>query len=77
MMKRVNKIIIFLIVIFSVICINNIVKASEDVDKVYCNATINDNFSDETVSVILTNEESLKLKNYSVNDFATENIEQV
>ncbi len=77
MRKRTNKIIIFLTIIFSVICINNIVKASEYVDKVYCNATINDNFSDETVSVILTNEESLKLKNYSVNDFVTENIANI
>lgn len=49
---------------------NNITKAEEiSEEKVYCNVTIDDNFTDNEVLVVLTNEESLEFNEYTVNDF--------
>jgi hypothetical protein len=39
-------------------------------DKKYCNATLDDDFSDDVILVTITNISSLKLKTYTVEDFS-------
>lgn len=53
------------------------VKASESVsttpvtgDKIYCTATLEDNFADDCVMVVLSNAASLSKTDYSTSDFS-------
>lgn len=60
------------IVVAVILCNNNvhIVNAFNNGEtKKYCNATIEDEFVDNKVIVVLSQEESSKLKDYSVDDF--------
>lgn len=77
-MKRSIKIIGIFIVIFLLLCtvapvfalntnIENEYTSSEE--KIYCKATIDDDFSNNRILVVLKNNESLKLKSYSSDDF--------
>lgn len=45
------------------------IKNSNVEQKVYCNATLEDDFVDDSVMIVLTNDVSLQLKEYSVSDF--------
>lgn len=77
-MKRSRKIIGIFIVIFLLLCtvspvfalntnIENEYTSSEE--KIYCKATIDDDFANNRILVVLKNNESLKLKSYSSDDF--------
>ena len=39
-------------------------------EKIYCNATIEDTFADDSVMVVLQNDVSLQFKTFSENDFS-------
>lgn len=68
--KLLTSILVLAIILLGVFN-SNITKAEEmSEEKVYCNATIEDNFVDNTILIILTNEESLKFKKYDVDDFS-------
>ena len=43
---------------------------ANDSEKIYCNATIDDNFAPDSLLVVLNNETSLKIKTYSKSDFS-------
>ena len=63
----------FLLVALSVMCLPmkyNPVSAETLEEKIYCNATLEDEFSDDTVIVILNQEASVSEKEYSKNDFS-------
>ena len=67
---------IFSFIIFTSIDLIN-VKADDVIDKVYCEATIEDDFSDSSVCIILTRDESLKFKEYTIADFITDTISEI
>lgn len=61
-----------IIVIIGIVAISNSninVYASTIEDKIYCNATINDNFDDRTIQVVLSQDLTNKDKIYTSNDF--------
>ncbi len=77
-MKKTRKIIGIFIVIFILICavspvfalntnMENEYTSSEE--KIYCKATIDDDFANNRILVVLKNNESLKLKSYSSDSF--------
>lgn len=49
----------------------------EPEEKLYCNATLDDDFTDDCVLVMLFNEQSLKLLTYTPDDFPVDNISEV
>ncbi len=68
--KLLTSILVLVVVLLGVFS-SNITKAEEiSEEKVYCNATIDDNFTDNEVLVVLTNEESLEFNEYTINDFS-------
>lgn len=75
-MRKYIKLIIAFCLVMIVVVLNSInTKAvTENNEKVYCNATINDDFADDKVSIILTKEETMLLKDYAKEDFVNENI---
>ncbi|MBQ8292932.1 MAG: hypothetical protein IJX78_03875, partial [Bacilli bacterium] len=69
------KKLVMMLLLFSVLTIctfyNNITKAEgETEEKIYCDATIDDEFTDNEILIVLTNEESLKFSEYTVNSFS-------
>lgn len=48
----------------------NAVELNDSEEKVYCNATIEDDFAPDSLIVILKNKESLSCKNYTQSDFS-------
>ena len=48
----------------------NAVELNDSEEKVYCNATIEDDFAPDSLIVILKNKESLSFKDYSLDDFS-------
>ena len=67
--KLLTSILVLAVVLLGVFS-KNITKAEEiKEEKIFSNATIEDDFVDNTIIVILTNEESLKFKKYDVDDF--------
>ncbi len=72
-MKIVKKILLFAMPIFIFIFaffIGNInVRANESTDKIYCNATINDDFDSSTIQIVLNDVASASDKEYTINDF--------
>ena len=67
-------IVLFLLLFFSVIVVNG-KKDSEE--KYYCNVSIDDEFADDSVLVVLNREASYRLKEYDENDFPNINCEKV
>ncbi len=68
--KKLLTSILVLTIVFLGLFSSNITKAEEmSEEKVYCNATIDDNFSDERVIVVLKNRESKLFKEYTTNNF--------
>ena len=74
-----KKVFIVCLCLFLSLALNKIIVNADSIDdeKIYCNATLDDNFSDETVCIILTINESLKCKEYDIDDFLTNNIEDI
>ncbi len=69
--KKLLTSILVLAVVFLGVFSSNITKAEEiSEEKVYCNATIDDNFTDNEVLEVLTNEESLEFNEYTINSFS-------
>jgi len=79
-MKNLLKIIyVCLLINLAIISTLNI-RANEinNIDvKEYCTATINDSFSENEVCIILSNNESKKLKSYTTDDFLTNEISDI
>ena len=74
MNKRVISIMLCASLLISVFAAGIIIPASAtaktiESEKVYCNATINDDFAPDGLLVVLNNETSLKFKTYSPSDF--------
>lgn len=69
-MKQLFKqFLILTILLVSILFCFSLTKATTTGTKIYCQATLNDDFSDNIVTIILTKEETLKLKDYTLNDF--------
>lgn len=65
---------IFLIsIMFIISFITYYVKAvqNNNDEKVYCDATVSDDFVDDVVCVVMTRSETMKFKEYSIEDFST------
>ena len=76
--KMINKILMFIIIfssfIFSLNITNLYAKTYENSDtiveeKTYYNGTIEDNFSDDKIIIVLSKEETNKYKDYTISDF--------
>ena len=68
----------FVLTIFLCFGINVNAFASDYIEeKVYCNATVNEKFSDQSIIVTLSNAESLLFKDYVVNDFSDINCVEI
>ena len=71
---KLKKLLLFsLFISLLLICTFNkkIVKANTiDTEKIYCNATIEDEFKDNEIFITLKNEESLEFNEYTINDFS-------
>ena len=70
-------IVLFISNIFTKIKINATTNNENTEEKVYCTATINDQFTDNTIIIALSNKESLKLKEYQPIDFCDINCTQL
>lgn len=73
MNKNFKKTLVLLLMIFVGIFFvfeNTLVSAISSSEKDYCTATVEDEFDDNEIIITLKNEESLKCKNYYVDDFS-------
>ena len=70
-MKKVFSSIVFLFISFIAISTLNVkVKANSYDDKIYCSATIDDNFDTSIIHIVLNENASMNDKEYSTNDFS-------
>ncbi len=72
-MKKKKLLLFILLISIVLICSfkGRIIKASKiDTEKVYCNATIEDEFKDNEIFITLKNVESLEFNEYTINDFS-------
>lgn len=72
-----KKISIAVLIIVSIFALSIRTKASNNEDKIYCQATLEDNFSNNKVSIILTQQETMNLRNYNISDFLTVKISDI
>lgn len=70
-------IVLFISNIFTKIKINATANNENTEEKEYCTATLNDQFTDNTIIIVLSNKESLKLKEYQPIDFCDINCTQL
>lgn len=76
--KKVSIFIILFLICLITFSIGNInVRANEATDKLYCNATINDNFDSSTIQIVLNDVSSASNKEYTINDFPEINCSSV